>query len=298
MFLVIGEILFDIFPSGKCIGGASFNFAFHLKKSGFPVRFVSRVGSDQNGEEILTFLADHGFDTHDIQIDTDHGTGVVEVKIAQGAGHSFTIVPDKAYDYIDYDIIPKQCFHSDLRMIYFGSLIQRRESSAGKFYEMMRQKPQHTAAFCDINLRPDCYTRQTIKNSLLIADTVKLNQDEFDGISDWFLNDGSLEYRVSQLMDMYHIETVILTMGDQASHWFHHHKHYEKNIAKIQHVVDTVGAGDAYAAISAAGWLNKLPIETTMALASEFAGHICGIKGALPEDERIYKKFRKRIHKK
>jgi len=295
MFLIIGEILFDIFPSGKRIGGAPFNFAFHLKNLGFPVRFVSRVGSDQNGEKILTFLAGHSFDTQDIQIDENHGTGVVEVKTCQGIDHSFTIVPNKAYDYIDYNIIPKQYFHSNLRLIYFGSLIQRRKTSAGKFQEMMYQKPHHAATFCDINLRPDCYIRQTVKNSLLITDTLKLNQDEFDEISSWFLDDSSIENRVIQLKDMFHIETVILTMGDQASHWFHHHQHYEKTIPEIQGIVDTVGAGDAYAAICAAGITCRLPVKKTTELAVEFASHICQNKGALPEDLSIYQPLAKQL---
>lgn len=298
MFLVIGEILFDIFPRGKCIGGAPFNFAFHLKQLDFPVRFVSRVGSDQNGEEILTFLADHGFDKRDIQIDADHGTGIVKVETANGEGHNFTIIQDKAYDYIDYDIIRKQCFYPDLRMIYFGSLIQRRESSASEFKKIMRQKPQHATTFCDINLRPACYTQQAVKSSLQMADTIKLNQDEFGKISSWFLNDGSLENRVCQLIDLYQIETVILTMGDQASHWFHHYKHYEKPIAKVQRIVDTVGAGDAYAAVCAAGIVGRLPVEKITALAAQFASHICQSEGALPEDSSIYQPLAKKLRMK
>lgn len=288
MFLVVGEILFDIFPTGKRIGGAPFNFAFHLKKLGLPVRFVSRVGRDQNGEKILTFLAGHGLDTRDIQIDGSHGTGVAKVNTGQGEGHGFTIVPDQAYDYIDYDVISEQYFHPDLRMIYFGSLIQRRETSAEKFLKMIHQKPQRATTFCDINLRPDCYNRETIKNSLLVANTLKLNQDEFDEISSWFLNGESLECRVRQLMDQYHIQTVILTMGDQASHWFHNHQHYEKPIDRIQYVVDTVGAGDAYAAICAAGIITGLPVEKITALAVQFASHVCQSKGALPDDLSIY----------
>jgi fructokinase len=96
-------------------------------------------------------------------------------------------------------------------------------------------------------------------------------------------------------MDLYHIKTVILTMGDQASHWFHHHHHHEKPILKIQHVVDTVGAGDAYAAICAAGITNRLPVEKTTALAVQFASHICQSRGALPDDLSIYQPLAKKL---
>jgi len=52
MILVIGEILFDQFPDYRKLGGTPFNFAFHLVQFGLPVRFISRVGADQPGEEI------------------------------------------------------------------------------------------------------------------------------------------------------------------------------------------------------------------------------------------------------
>ena len=79
MILVIGEILFDTFPDYRRIGGAPFNFAFHLKKLGFPVEFVSRVGRDARGDEILHFLEQHGFDTGYIQVDPILPTGRVDI---------------------------------------------------------------------------------------------------------------------------------------------------------------------------------------------------------------------------
>ena len=53
MILVIGEILFDVFPNYKRLGGAPFNFAYHLKNLNFPVRFISRIGTDAAGKAIL-----------------------------------------------------------------------------------------------------------------------------------------------------------------------------------------------------------------------------------------------------
>jgi fructokinase len=98
-------------------------------------------------------------------------------------------------------------------------------------------------------------------------------------------------------MTAHNLKLIILTLGSLGSHWITREKSHSCPPLSLKKVVDTVGAGDAYAAVSAAGWLKKLPIDTIMGLASEFAGHICGIKGALPEDERIYNDLRQRIQK-
>jgi len=81
MNLVFGEILFDIFPKYRRLGGAPFNVAFHLKHFGVPVRFISRVGSDPQGEEIRGFLSRNGFHLEDVQVDVDHPTGSVRVDL-------------------------------------------------------------------------------------------------------------------------------------------------------------------------------------------------------------------------
>ncbi len=98
-------------------------------------------------------------------------------------------------------------------------------------------------------------------------------------------------------MAAHDLKSIILNMGSLGSQWITREKHYHCTPFPLENVVDTVGAGDAYAAISAAGWLKKLPVDTIMGLASEFAGYICGIEGALPEDESIHNDFRQRIQK-
>jgi fructokinase len=128
VILVIGEILFDIFPNYRRLGGAPFNFAYHLKNFGFEVRFISRIGIDDAGKEILHKLELARFNLDDIQVDDDHPTGSVDVQLDKGGAPQFHIIPDVAYDYIEF--IPG--YHANLineaRIIYFGSLVQRSEA--------------------------------------------------------------------------------------------------------------------------------------------------------------------------
>ena len=48
-----GEVLWDIYPDGKCIGGAPFNFAAHAARLGEEAYLLSAVGKDALGEETL-----------------------------------------------------------------------------------------------------------------------------------------------------------------------------------------------------------------------------------------------------
>jgi len=296
MILVLGEILFDLFPGNKKLGGAPFNFAFHLKKLGFPVRFVSRVGKDGLGREILDFLKQHKFDLKDIQTDPDHDTGTVQVSLSQ-EGHEFTIMPDTAWAHLAFDEGLSILLQQSCDLLYFGSLIQSSKNGCELIQTVMGRKKSKTKVFCDLNLRPNFYTPAVIKASIEYADILKLNHEEWLEISDLIKNKTLTGETMDQLMISYDLESIILTLGSLGSQWITREESHFCRPLPQKEVVDTVGAGDAYAAISAAGWLNKLPNEITMDLASEFAGHICGIKGALPEDERIYDEFRQRIQK-
>lgn len=297
MIIVIGEILFDLFPINKRIGGAPFNFAFHLKKLGFPVRFISRVGNDELGREILCFLKQHQFDLNDIQIDPDHDTGTVTVTMSDN-DHAFTIIPDTAWTHIAFDDGLSKLLHQSCDLLYFGSLIQHNKNGFELIQKVLNQKETGTTVFCDINLRPDSYNMAVIKASLEAADILKLNQEELEKISSGTMNDrNNTKKMIGVLMKSHKLELMILTLGSHGSQWITHEKEYRHSTIPQITLVDTVGAGDAYAAISAAGWLKELPIEIIMDLASDFAGYICTIKGALPENEKIYNQFRKRIQK-
>jgi len=173
VILVIGEILFDVFPNYRRLGGAPFNFAYHLKNFGFNVRFISRIGMDEPGREILYELELTRFNLDDIQIDEDHPTGSVSVQLDQSGAPQFDIIPDVAYDYIDF--IPE--YHSSLintaQMVYFGTLVQRSKAGCDNLQAFISRNGPETINFYDINLRPRCYSNVIIEKSLLKTDILK-----------------------------------------------------------------------------------------------------------------------------
>ena len=292
MILVIGEILFDVFPNYIRLGGAPFNFAYHLKNFGLDVRFISRIGADDASIEILHKLELARFNLDDIQVDDDHPTGSVNVQIDKGGSPQFDIVSDVAYDYIDF--IPK--YHSKLidaaKIIYFGSLIQRTKAGYKNLQAFISHKATKTVNFYDINLRPGCYNKAIIEKSLLKADIIKLNTEELEKLKQMLSLKASNDDLVPHLMETHSIRMVSLTKGESGSELFTDHGRFSSEPAEVIKVVDSVGAGDAYAAMLAAGTLGKWRPEEIVDRASLFASRICEIKGAIPDSASFYEPFK------
>jgi fructokinase len=288
VILVIGEILFDLFPNYNRLGGAPFNFAYHLKKFGFDVRFVSKIGMDDAGKEILHKLELARFNLDDIQIDEVHPTGSVNVQLDESGTPQFDIIPEVAYDYIEF--IPE--YHSNLieaaEMIYFGSLIQRSKAGCANLQTFIAHKSSETLNFYDINLRPACYNNAVIEKSLLAADILKLNTDELGQLKKMLSSKLSNDDFINHLMETHSICAVSLTKGESGSDLFTDQGRFGSKPAEAIAVVDSVGAGDAYAAMLAAGLLKKWQPEEILERASLFASRVCEIKGAIPDSASFY----------
>lgn len=298
MIICIGEILFDLFPDERRIGGAPFNFAFHLKKLGIEVQFVSRIGLDNWGDEILEFLTRHKFDTTNIQRDKQYDTGKVKIFMNPDKTHRFSISKNSAWDNLTFDENISELLKYPPKLIYFGSLIQRSVTGRRFIQKILTEKSNQTQVFCDINLRKNSYSFLSIADCLYAADILKLNDEELDIICDIHnIANLSIKDTITALMITQDIKTIILTQGSQGSQWFTNDNVHiipqDNNIL----LKDTVGAGDAYAAICAAGIIKNMDVEETARLATEFSAKICSIRGALPDNENIYKKFRLELEK-
>lgn len=296
MIIAIGEILLDLFPDRSVIGGAPFNFAFHLKKMGFPVRFISRIGRDDPGDRIVEFLTHHGFQLDDIQTDPDHATGTVRVTPSDKE-NAFIIAEDAAWDHLLFDPHVSELIHRHPSLIYFGSLIQRTRNGRHFIERAARLTDDRTIRFCDINLRAGHYTRRSIRSSLDLCTVLKINLDELDDISEWILHDNAYppETAADRIRAIHRLDHVILTMGSRGSLWKTSGEQTLTGAVPPGRFVDSVGAGDAYAAVCAAGLLTGLPVHRIMSLAGRFAGLICGIRGALPPDDDIYSFLKQEI---
>ena len=295
MILVIGEILFDVFEKEKQLGGAPFNFAYHLKNFGFPVRYISRIGNDTHGKEILNMLERHHFNIDDIQIDHKHDTGTVIVQLSSSGNPTFHIKPDVAYDYINY--LPKE--HSSLidtaDFIYFGTLVQRSKQGFENIQKFMDLRRSDAICFYDINLRPDCYSDKVILTSLEHADILKLNTQELDECKRIFRFSKDNDAYIHFLMDQYALKFVAITWGDKGSELYTKDGNFHAKTNRVSSIVDTVGAGDAYSSMLVIGIIKGWEPARMLSMASMFASRICEIRGAIPESQEFYEPIKEMI---
>jgi fructokinase len=294
MIVVIGEILIDRFPEYERIGGAPFNFAFHIKQMGWPVRFLTRIGDDAAGRQVLDTLRKSGLRAEDVQIDAHHPTGQVEVTLDGQGVPRFDIRADAAYDYLDLSRVPTADV-SSAELVYYGSLIQRSERGYRQVQAFLGQMKPATCGFCDINLRPPHIHPEAIQSSLRHSDILKLNTQELMQISAMLGGPQDESDTAQWLLQTYAPSQIVLTMGADGSKVITAEQTIASPPARADTIVDTVGAGDAYAAVFAAGFMKALPLDRTLAMATGFAAAICGLPGAVPSDTGLYKHLRREM---
>lgn len=291
MILVIGEVLFDIFPDYKRMGGAPFNFARHLHGFGMDVVFAGRIGADKNGESIRRAMQSPGMRTDLLQTDPSRRTGQVRVTLDAEGVPDFEIVEDVAYDRLEYDSQMESVLSAGPDLIYYGTLIQRSSPASETLSAILKNKPAKTRCFCDINLRSGCYDDESVKNSLKHAHVLKLNVEELFIIGGMFgLN--SETAILNHLRETFHIEWISLTRGGEGGRLITPEGDFFAAPPGSINVRDTVGAGDAYAAVIAIGYLNGWRPDRIVDRAARFAGEVCGIEGAAPEDTGFYNQYR------
>lgn len=291
MILGIGEILFDQYPEGNRLGGAPFNFAAHLKALGLPVTFVSRVGMDEEGDAILDALVRRGFDPGMIQRDPHHDTGRVTVTLDDDGIPEFTIVSDVAYDHLAYSDAVAAALAQGPDMIYYGTLIQRSHAASATVMKILENRSPSTRCFCDLNLRKGCYSQNSITRSLVHCDILKLSDGELSTLKDLFNVRAADKLFIDDLMHNFAITWVSLTSGVEGSTLFTRNDVFFAGPDEQDAVADTVGAGDGYAAILAAGCLLGWRPTRILQRAARFAGALCRVPGAIPEDSEFYHPF-------
>lgn len=270
----IGEILWDMLPKGKMLGGAPANFAFHASRQGQNAIVVSAVGNDVLGNEILSFLESHDIN-HKTQVN-DHPTGVVNVTLDASGIPSYNIVENTAWDNIAFTPQLAQ-IASQCSAVCFGSLAQRSAKSRQTIIEFLKATPGDCLRVFDINLRQHFFTREIIEQSLNLCNILKLNDEELIAITS-MLSLGNNPCH--ELMQHYHIDTVIVTCGAYGSYVHTTDGTSFLPTPRVK-VVDTVGAGDAFTATYIASILNGDNITTAHQKAVDCAAYICTHAGAI-----------------
>jgi fructokinase len=265
-----GEILWDEFPDGSCLGGAPSNVAYHLGRLGSPVSMVSRVGNDAAGRRAIDLLAAAGVDVRAIQIDPSRPTGSVSVTVESGEPR-YTLRPDCAWEAIAVDAGARRAVRA-AAAICFGSLSQRTERGRDSLQSALSLAAPTCLRVFDPNLRPGHDDAGWVRAGLLTADVVKLSESELTAARAWLSLD----------LDQLAARLIAITRGAGGCRLV-------TPIQSVEHAGfpaapggDNVGAGDAFLAALVHLALREAPLARIAELANRYAAHVASRRGATP----------------
>lgn len=276
----LGEVLWDMLPAGRQLGGAPANFAYHAHALGAEARVVSRIGNDALGREILDRLRAIGLSTDGIGVDKSAPTGTVTVEVKPDGQPCFTIHEHVAWDRITADDV-SLAFAARADAICFGSLAQRSEPSRNSIRRILAATKPDALRVFDINLRQHFYSRDIIESSLVSANALKLNSDELPVLASMFDLGGDAKSRIAELARRFELRAVALTRGASGSLLLVDGTWSDHSGIRVK-VVDAVGAGDAFTATWALGLLADEPLDAINRRANEIAAFVCTQPGATP----------------
>lgn len=277
----IGEVLWDMLPEGRKIGGAPANFAFHVSQFGIESCVASAVGRDASGRDIIDTLASRGLDM--LIAEVDFPTGSVAVDIDDRGVPHYEIKEDVAWDNIPFSA-ELQELALRTRAVCFGSLAQRSErsrSTINRFIDAVAQNEDSLIVF-DINLRQNYYDAETLSCSMNRCNILKINDEELEELSRLFSYQESDPLgRCRHIMSDYGIEILILTCGIDGSYVMTSDSLSFLPTPRVE-VADTVGAGDSFTAAFIAGLLKGRSIADSHARAVRTSAYVCTRSGAMP----------------
>lgn len=277
----LGEILWDLLPSGKQLGGAPANFVYQANALGGQGVVASSVGTDPLGEEILDRLKGLALDGDYVARDEAHPTGTVSVQIDADGNPSYTIHKDVAWDFIPESAQLKTLARLT-HAVCFGSLAQRSPVSRATIHAFLESTPQQALRIFDVNLRQSYYTREILDESLQPANVLKISEEELPVVAKLLGVEGDETTQVKMIGRRYGLGLVAMTRGKRGSLLISA-THAATHPGCAVEVVDTVGAGDAFTAALALGMLKKYELSQISDCANRLAAFVCSRPGATPE---------------
>lgn len=286
----LGEALFDCLPTGRKLGGAPANFAYHVSQFGLNGCAVSAIGNDELGREIIDTFTNVGLRYQLPRV--GYPTGTVQVTLDEKGIPQYDICEGVAWDNIPFTE-EIAALAPDTEAVCFGSLAQRNGTSRATIQSFLDAMPADALRVFDINLRQSWYTREVIEQSLKRCNVLKINDEELDVVAPMLLdieteeghliaeNEEKTRRVCRMLIDAYDLRMLILTCGAVGSYVFSADDESYQRTPKVE-VVDTVGAGDSFTATFVAQILLGKSMTEAHRKAVEVSAFICTRAGAMP----------------
>ena len=277
----LGEVLWDVLPEGKKLGGAPANFAYHVGQFlGLDnVIAISALGEDELAGETIQALSEHNLNT--LLPRVPYPTGTVQVTLDEQGIPSYEIKENVAWDNIPFseDI---QRIAENCHAVCFGSLAQRNIVSRTTIQGFLAATPADCLKIFDINLRQHFYTKEIIQESIHRCSILKINDEELELVGQMFgYPDLDFESKCRHILEKYDLEMVVLTCGTNGSYVFTPDSVSFLETPKVK-VADTVGAGDSFTGSFVASILSGKSVAEAHRIAVQVSAFVCTQNGAMP----------------
>ena len=279
--ICFGEVLWDMLPEGKVLGGAPLNVLYHAKQQGMEGIMITAVGKDVLGAEIKERCVELGLSTELIQEYESCETGVAAVSLDENGSASYELIKPVAYDNIleDSSQIPHLL---DCDVFVFGSLANRDYTTRSTLIKCLEKLKENNACkiVFDINLRAPHYDLEVISDLMKFANIVKLNEEELSEVASYHKLKGDNKEMMESLQKQFSLDAMVCTLGPEGAIYV------DKNqLAKIPgkkiDLVDTVGSGDAFLAAFISSYLRNDPVELALKKANDLGAFVASNRGAI-----------------
>lgn len=277
----LGEILWDLLPDGKKLGGAPANFAYISTLLGNKGVVASRLGNDAFGIEIQTLLQSLRLEAGYLQTDLTHPTGTVKVQLDPQGHATFEFASSVAWDFLEWTS-QWQSLSQRADVVCFGSLAQRSLHSRETIRQFLASVPPQTLRIFDVNLRQSHFSDEIIEDSAKLAHIMKFNNEELPVIAKMFGIQHPDELSAAQqIRQRFNLKLVCVTRGPNGSLLVDEYSHHEHPGFPAT-VVDTVGAGDAFTGALVYHFLRNASLETMNVAANYMGAWVASQQGATP----------------
>lgn len=278
--LCFGEALWDLLPDGPVLGGAPLNLAYRLSSQGLPGAIVSSLGKDELGDDAFRLISEYGMSEEFLFAHETLPTGSVVVDLDETGEPSYTIVKNTAYDDIP---VTENLLEASAaaRCFCFGTLAQRDTRSRGTLRKLLENRGKGLNLL-DINLRPECYSRESVDYSLKHAGLLKINEDEARTLKEWYsFEETDFRELAAAFCRRFNLMYCILTLGPKGACAASpdgpicHEPSYD--VPRV----DPCGAGDAFTAGFLSSFLNDGDIAAACRRGNALGSAVTARRGAL-----------------
>lgn len=279
--LSFGEMLWDVYPEEKYIGGAPLNFAAHSAKHGEDVAMLSAVGNDELGRETIEQVKKWGISTAYISVIDHKETGRCMVELDSNFVPTYHLLEDVAYDTIPCENLPDA-----FDVLYFGTLALRSESNFSSLKKLIETN-HFREIFVDVNIREPFYSKEVVAFAAENATMIKISEEELSCVARLLDLQEDFTYQgfAQKLAEVYpNLTCIIITLGEKGAYALRCKEKAEYFCeSKPVEVVSTVGAGDSFSAAFLHQYMQGKEMNFCLQYASNVAGFVVSKPGAVPD---------------